>query len=307
MPRALPSIPAAAATRGQARTTTMNPYQDLINQVKSDCQALDELYENRLSINAQREVLTESREALSDELLDGATDSSDLVACEAQLHKIDTKLRALNRRIDSHEVAFHQLVPQACHTFQRLLQHYQRSVHERSVQDLQSLVHPNFRIGFAPQIEQLADATGASIAAHALQIPSGSSWAIARPLEPKSRSDTLQQVRATALALTDSAVQLLGELAKLGEIHALPEFVLGPLPEPISEPVPEPPPTFDESLWQSPQEREFIMQLCQEAGRDFKALTDADKLVLLNSLKLYRSQLQSVQRQGFTNWDGTQS
>jgi hypothetical protein len=153
----------------------------------------------------------------------------------------------------------------------------------------------------------LADACELCVEAASIQIPSGGVWSLTKTLTPESRHETLQFVRQTSIALTDQADELLVELDKFGESLPLPEFVLGQLPDPISEP-PQPPAPDLESEWQSPQERDYIMQLCQEAGRDFKSLSDSEKLVLQNSLLSYRTQLQLTKPTlGFTSWDGRQS
>jgi hypothetical protein len=171
---------------------------------------------------------------------------------------------------------------------------------------LQALIHPSFRKQHEASIEILADTTTESVEVSNIQISSGNVWSLTRQLTPEARAETLQFVRQTAIALTDQADELLAELDKLGQL-TLPEFVLGQLPEPIPEP--RSPTAIDfESEWQSPGERDYIFQLCKEAGKDYKSLSDNEKIVLHNSLLNYRSQLQTTaSRMGYTNWDITQS
>src|SRR5262249_27984906 len=148
------------------------------------------------------------------------------------------------------------LIPNACHTFTRLLTHYKQLVHERSVQRFQELIHPSLRQSMLPLIQQLADSTTEAIDVAKIQIPSGSAWSLTRQLTPNDRAETLQFVRQTSIALTQSADELLVELDKLGDGVSIPEFVLGPLPEPIPEAQPTQPPVDLESEWQSQGERE---------------------------------------------------
>jgi hypothetical protein len=136
-----------------------------------------------------------------------------------------------------------------------------------------------------------------------IRIPSGGVRSLTRELTPGQREETMQFVLQTCQALVDSADELLAEVEKV-ELDA-PEFVLGELPEP--EPAKLIVPEFHESEWQSPAERDYILKLCKEAGKDFDHLTDQDKKVLQVSLDNYRSQFQSMVAQGHTSWDGSQN
>jgi hypothetical protein len=118
--------------------------------------------------------------------------------------------------------------------------------------------------------------------------------------EAEDRNETVKYVLQTARALTDTVDELLIELDKLGEMD-VPEFVLGKLPE--SEPTPPLPvqTTFDIL---SPQERQFALQLCKDAGKDLDKLTEQEKTVLQMSLENFRSQYQRTAQMGHTALDG---
>jgi hypothetical protein len=290
------------------------PYHELSQTIKSDLHNLNNLYREREALRSERETLQDARRVISDDLLDARNDSSAIAKFAKALETKDQTLRtnsaileALDQRIQSAETSFHSLIPKACQTFTRLLQAFKDRLHDQQVRRISNLIHPTLRETLQPLIHQLADATIESIDAPALQIPSGGVWSLTRQLTESSRSDTLQFVRQTSIALTDQADELLVELDKLGEAVQLPEFVLGPLPEPISEQLLIPGSIDFEQEWQSPLERDYILQLCKEANKDFSKLTDHEKVVLQNSLLNYRSQLQSnATRMGFTNWDGSQ-
>ena len=293
----------------------MKPYHESASQIKSDLRNLEHLYHERETLAGERERAREERATISDDLLDAHNDASQIAKLaksleekDRDIRKLDAILQALDRRALTAEDQFHELIPKACHTFTRLLIHFKTLIHERQVQILEALIHPSLRLQFQPQVEILADATCEAVDAHAIRIPSGNVWSLTRQLTPEARHETLSFVRQTAIALTDKADELLVELAKLGEPSktALPEFVLGELPEPIRE---QPSiPLVLEEMWQSQQEREHVMRLCQDAGKDFKTLSDSDKMVLQNSLLLYRRQLANHGvKLGHTFWDGSQS
>jgi hypothetical protein len=107
--------------------------------------------------------------------------------------------------------------------------------------------------------------------------------------EAEDRNETVKYVLQTARALTDTVDELLIE------------FVLGKLPE--SEPTPPLPvqTTFDIL---SPQERQFALQLCKDAGKDLDKLTEQEKTVLQMSLENFRSQYQRTAQMGHTALDG---
>jgi hypothetical protein len=50
----------------------------------------------------------------------------------------------------------------------------------------------------------------------------------------------------------------------------------------------------------SAEERSYILQLWQEAGKSLQALSDHEKVVLYNSLINYRNQLQTSTTMGYT-------
>jgi hypothetical protein len=293
----------------------MKPYHELSQTIKHEVRNLEHLYHERSALQAEREQLRTERAVVADDLLDASNDASEISRLAIDLESKDRDLRrleaihtSLEKRIHTQEESFHELVPKACQTFTRLLNAFRSMVHERQVQRLRNLIHPSLRDQFEQSVEVLADATIEFQDVANIQIPSGGVWSLTRQLTPEAREETISFVRQTTVALTEQADELLTNLDKLGEAVQLPEFVLGPLPEPIPEPViPPTMPTLEEE-WQSPQERDYIMQLCSEAGRDFKTLSDSEKIVLQNSLANYRSQLQtSASRMGYTNWDGSQS
>jgi hypothetical protein len=292
----------------------MKPYHELSQTIKHEVRNLEHLYHERSALTDEREALSAERAAISDDLLDARNNASDIAKLakdleskDRDLRKLNAILQALDKRILTAEDQFHELVPKACHTFTRLLQHFKTLIHDRQVEMLQALIHPSFRKQHEASIEILAETTTEFWYVSQIQIPSGNVWSLTRELIPEARVETLQFVRTVACALTNSADELLAELDKLGEAVQLPEFVLGALPEPIPE-RPAALPAIDfEQEWQSQGEREFILQLCKEAGKDLKTLSDSEKLVLQNSLINYRSQLQVGTKMGYTNWDGSQS
>jgi hypothetical protein len=176
----------------------------------------------------------------------------------------------------------------------------------QSRQQISDLIHEDFRKDHQPEIDSLAEVTTRLLEVSEIQVPSGGTWFLTRPLT-EAREDTMHFVIQTARALTDAADELLVEIDKLGNME-VPKFVLGKLPEPDAKP-PKPVPQFDDSQWQSPQEREFILQLCQDAGKDFNTLSDQEQFVLQMSLENYRSQFlhQRHVAMGHTTWTGEQA
>ena len=247
------------------------PYHELAAKLKNDLHALENLYHERSALQAEKERFAQDRREIVDDLLDARNESAtiarlamDLESKDRDLPRLEAILSALTSRIQAQEASFHELIPKACHTFTRLLITFRSMVHGRQVEMLRSLIHEGFRDQFQSEIELLADATCEAIEISQIQIPSGGVWSLTRQLTEKDREETLKFVRTTAVALTDQADELLVEIGKLGDPE-VPEFVLGALPEPPSE-APAPPAIDFESEWQNPQERDFIMQLCQEAG-----------------------------------------
>jgi hypothetical protein len=289
----------------------MQQYKQLVSDLKSDLHSLEQIYHERNQIQSKRETVSQAREQVADEMFEHLGNAESLARLTKTLESKDRELRALDaqlggvtKHVEAQELKLHDLVPQACETFTRLSIALRLAVRTQCRQQISDLIHEDHRLDHQQQIDELTEVTSRVLEVSEIQIPSGGTWIMVRPLD-QDRENTMNFVLQTARALTDSADELLVEIDKLGEMD-VPEFLLGKLPEP--EPEKSSIPQFEESAWQSPREREYILQLCKDAGKDFAQLSDSDKCVLQVSLENYRSQVQhQTVQMGHTSWDGTQS
>jgi hypothetical protein len=289
----------------------MELYKQLVAELKSELHSLELLYREREQLESERDALAEHRQEIADGLYEHLGNSEEIAAFaktleskDKEIRVLDVTLGALTTHLHSQEEAFHQKVPQACHTFTRLFNAFRHAVRQQSRQQISDLIYEAHRISHQQQIDELTEVSIRLLEATEIQVPAGGNWLLIRPLAPEDREQTMQFTVQTCRALTDAADELLHDLDKLSDVD-IPEFLLGELPVTQAEPLPTVP-DFREA-WQSVAEREFVLTLCREAGKDLNNLSDHEKLVLQNSLENFRSQIQYKSQMGYTSWDGTQS
>lgn len=289
-------------------------YQELASQLHQACEALESLYHERERLLAEKQRLQDLRKQISDDLFKHLTDPDKLELIQQNLEQVDLDLnlqnavlQSLNSHCETQEQTLHDLTPKACHTFSRLFLTLRQATFQSSLRNLSSLLsHPDL---FKDVLQLLAEATIEFQDLQTIHIPAGGNWMLVRPLTNLSdldRQQTLDFVLQTAHQLQDSAAQLFQELDKFPDLP-IPDYVLGELPLQL-EPSPEASQFDLNNLGLA--EREFVEQLCRDAGRTLDTLTDQERLVLQASLKNFYSQPQFAQpavQQGHTMWDGRQA
>jgi hypothetical protein len=275
----------------QKEPATLQPYRELAEQLKSSVKEIQGFYGERDSLRSELERLDGVKQKVGDSLYEHRSNSTETTKLASKLETLDrekrvkeAQLQSLSKCIEDREQDLHQLLPNACLTFERLLSVLRAHTLSQSVANFESLVHDSFRLTYQQEILTLAEHSIQMLDIQDISVPSATNWTITRPND--QRQDTMRAVLDTTFHLTDAADLLLVELTKSYN-PTLPPFVLGELPKP-EEPLPEPLQPQLDTDYLDPDVRDFALQLCQQSGKTLTNLNDQEKLVLANSIENFR-------------------
>jgi hypothetical protein len=278
----------------------LKPYQDLADQLRAGLAQIETLQTEREGLQAEKERLGKAGKEIGNAIYEarGKNGLAPLVgkleSAEREQKVTIAQLEALGGHLAAHEAELHKLLPKACFTFQRLCGALKTRVLDLERGRIELIVAEHLRSALVREIELLAESSCAVMALHDLQTPSGGNWSIIRPLEEKSREETMRVVCETTHKLLEAAQETFTELGKLADQGAaaeIPAFFLG---EPEPEPKPEQQPQGLEPVEVSSldsfrqEEREFVLQICREAGKSLETLSGDERLALANTLENWR-------------------
>jgi hypothetical protein len=277
-----------------SQNDTLAPYNGLAEELQAAVNDLEKLYQERSTLQEQSKQLAAHIKATGRLLFDARSDLVEQNRIEERLADLETRQRncgatlsGLNEHLETQEAALHALLPKSCATFSRLFIALRQTVLIQTQEAIAAFLDPTARETYREQCELLSEHSTAYTELADVAIPSGSNWSLTRPLDPESRAATMQFVLESTKQLLESAERIFNEIERcqITEPVPVPEFLLGELPVVETPTTDQNQPLTLNSL--SEQEQAFIQQFCREAQRDPNNLSDSERHVLQNSLKLW--------------------
>jgi hypothetical protein len=294
-PRTAPESPPGEQTQAQS----LPRYSALADELEAALELLGEAHGQRDSFTRQIESLKTERDRIGDSLLavtnSGAGErlNEELARTESAISLNETRLAALNRKIDVEEKSLQIKMPLSHTCFERLYVFLRRQLLAANVESLRKFIHPS-QAGIS-EIEVVAAAGKEYVNSTELALPSVGAFILSGPLvddppnlwtPPLTRVQKVQKIQAAVRDMTGKARRIIDACKAYPDV---PAFDMEPPPPP---PPSETHPEWNEALF---ADQSLVDRLIEASGKKRSELSEEQLAIVIRAASGHNSYLREIQ------------